>query len=91
MISECKFDKFRVLCICGTRLTSARRLSRLEFGFWGVTITQPDLLVCQVYVQSTFFVLQQLQIIFSISQQPNSPKILLSRINHQSRLPWVFS
>ncbi|GKV11522.1 hypothetical protein SLEP1_g22775 [Rubroshorea leprosula] len=30
-------DKFRALCICGTRLTSARRLSRLGFGFWGVT------------------------------------------------------
>ncbi|GKV27252.1 hypothetical protein SLEP1_g36445 [Rubroshorea leprosula] len=31
------FSKFRALCICGTRLTSVRRLSRLEFGFWGVT------------------------------------------------------
>ncbi|GKU99837.1 hypothetical protein SLEP1_g12623 [Rubroshorea leprosula] len=31
------FNKFRALCICGTRFTSARRLSRLIFGFWGVT------------------------------------------------------
>ncbi|GKU99847.1 hypothetical protein SLEP1_g12633 [Rubroshorea leprosula] len=31
------FSKFRALCTCGTRLTSARRLSRLGFGFWGVT------------------------------------------------------
>ncbi|GKV17175.1 hypothetical protein SLEP1_g27711 [Rubroshorea leprosula] len=31
------FSKFRALCICGIRLTSARRLSRLGFGFWGVT------------------------------------------------------
>ncbi|GKV15327.1 hypothetical protein SLEP1_g26124 [Rubroshorea leprosula] len=38
MVSECEFDKFRALCICRTRLTSARRLSRLEFGFWGVTV-----------------------------------------------------
>ncbi|GKV47798.1 hypothetical protein SLEP1_g54660 [Rubroshorea leprosula] len=30
-------SKFRALCIYGTRLTSARRLSRLGFGFWGVT------------------------------------------------------
>ncbi|GKV41219.1 hypothetical protein SLEP1_g48785 [Rubroshorea leprosula] len=30
-------DFFRALCICGTRLTSARRLSCLEIGFWGVT------------------------------------------------------
>ncbi|GKV30797.1 hypothetical protein SLEP1_g39573 [Rubroshorea leprosula] len=37
MVSECECDKFRALCICGTRLTSARRLSRLEIGFWGVT------------------------------------------------------
>ncbi|GKU97873.1 hypothetical protein SLEP1_g10951 [Rubroshorea leprosula] len=31
------FSKFRALCTCGTRLTSAQRLSRLGFGFWGVT------------------------------------------------------
>ncbi|GKV42878.1 hypothetical protein SLEP1_g50240 [Rubroshorea leprosula] len=37
MVSECEYDKFRALCICGTHLTSARRLSRLEIGFWGVT------------------------------------------------------
>ncbi|GKV33963.1 hypothetical protein SLEP1_g42396 [Rubroshorea leprosula] len=30
-------NKFRALCVCGTRLTSARRLLRLGFGFWGVT------------------------------------------------------
>ncbi|GKV17109.1 hypothetical protein SLEP1_g27653 [Rubroshorea leprosula] len=29
--------EFRALCTCGTRLMSARRLLRLEFGFWGVT------------------------------------------------------
>ncbi|GKV11033.1 hypothetical protein SLEP1_g22322 [Rubroshorea leprosula] len=40
MVSECECDKFRALCICGTRLTSARRLSRLEIGFWGVTVTE---------------------------------------------------
>ncbi|GKV35943.1 hypothetical protein SLEP1_g44138 [Rubroshorea leprosula] len=32
------FSKFQALCTCGTRLTSARRLSRLGFGFWGVTL-----------------------------------------------------
>ncbi|GKV11328.1 hypothetical protein SLEP1_g22592 [Rubroshorea leprosula] len=37
MVSECECDKFRALCICGTRLTSARRLPRLEIGFWGMT------------------------------------------------------
>ncbi|GKU88866.1 hypothetical protein SLEP1_g3081 [Rubroshorea leprosula] len=37
MVSECECDKFRALCICGTRLTSARRLSCLEIGFWGMT------------------------------------------------------
>ncbi|GKU92940.1 hypothetical protein SLEP1_g6593 [Rubroshorea leprosula] len=31
------FSKFRALCICGTRLTSARRLPCPGFGFWGVT------------------------------------------------------
>ncbi|GKV05175.1 hypothetical protein SLEP1_g17215 [Rubroshorea leprosula] len=30
-------NKFRALCVCGTRLTSARRLLHLGFGFWGVT------------------------------------------------------
>ncbi|GKV25990.1 hypothetical protein SLEP1_g35357 [Rubroshorea leprosula] len=34
-------NKFRTLCICGTRLTSARRLSRLGFGFWGMTDLVP--------------------------------------------------
>ncbi|GKV10887.1 hypothetical protein SLEP1_g22192 [Rubroshorea leprosula] len=28
MVSECELDKFQALCICGTRLTSARRLPR---------------------------------------------------------------
>ncbi|GKV44725.1 hypothetical protein SLEP1_g51884 [Rubroshorea leprosula] len=28
VVSECEFDKFRALCICGTRLTSVRRLPR---------------------------------------------------------------
>ncbi|GKU96135.1 hypothetical protein SLEP1_g9405 [Rubroshorea leprosula] len=37
MVSEYEYDKFRASCICGIRLTSARRLSRLEIGFWGVT------------------------------------------------------
>ncbi|GKV34089.1 hypothetical protein SLEP1_g42508 [Rubroshorea leprosula] len=44
MVSECEFDKFRALCICGTRITSARCLSRLKFGFWGVT----DLVVSEL-------------------------------------------
>ncbi|GKV03851.1 hypothetical protein SLEP1_g16093 [Rubroshorea leprosula] len=34
-LSDVNLNKFRALCICGTRLTSARRLSRLGFGFWG--------------------------------------------------------
>ncbi|GKV13572.1 hypothetical protein SLEP1_g24567 [Rubroshorea leprosula] len=34
----CDLDKFRALCIRGTHLTSVRRLSRLGFGFWGVTV-----------------------------------------------------
>ncbi|GKV06525.1 hypothetical protein SLEP1_g18409 [Rubroshorea leprosula] len=38
MVLECEFDKFRALCIYGIRLTSAQRLSRLEFGFWDMTI-----------------------------------------------------
>ncbi|GKV00530.1 hypothetical protein SLEP1_g13205 [Rubroshorea leprosula] len=33
----CDLNKFRALCTCGTCLTNVRRLSRLEFGFWGVT------------------------------------------------------
>ncbi|GKV53705.1 hypothetical protein SLEP1_g60222 [Rubroshorea leprosula] len=44
MVSECECDKFRALCICGTRLMSARRLLRLGFGFWGVT----DLVVSEL-------------------------------------------
>ncbi|GKV20104.1 hypothetical protein SLEP1_g30269 [Rubroshorea leprosula] len=28
MVSECELDKFRAFCICGTHLTSARRLPR---------------------------------------------------------------
>ncbi|GKV32261.1 hypothetical protein SLEP1_g40878 [Rubroshorea leprosula] len=42
MVSECEFDKFRALCTCGTRLTSVRCLSRLEFGVWGVTLSNFD-------------------------------------------------
>ncbi|GKU88849.1 hypothetical protein SLEP1_g3065 [Rubroshorea leprosula] len=33
MVSEYDMIKFQALCICGTRLASARRLSRLEFEF----------------------------------------------------------
>ncbi|GKV37954.1 hypothetical protein SLEP1_g45914 [Rubroshorea leprosula] len=38
MVLVCDLNKFRALCTCGTCLTSARCLSRLGFGFWGVTI-----------------------------------------------------
>ncbi|GKU99824.1 hypothetical protein SLEP1_g12611 [Rubroshorea leprosula] len=40
----CDLDKFRALCIRGTHLTSVRRLSRLGFGFCGVT----DLVVSEL-------------------------------------------
>ncbi|GKV13544.1 hypothetical protein SLEP1_g24540 [Rubroshorea leprosula] len=40
MVLVCDLNKFRALCTCGTRLTSARRLSRLKFGFWGVTASE---------------------------------------------------